>query len=341
MPNMKRPCRTIVLLVLIIITSTQASEKTSSFSFAFLTDLHISSDLVMLGDSELPAPRDSVKETPFVGFSRALKEVKELGVDFVATGGDNLDLMTYRLAPINGRLPVSEDLSVVRDYVNKMKTITSQEKLPVYYTIGNHDTYVYPPAKPEHPLYGQGLFSAYLGHQGKAYYSFDHKGWHFIVLSTVDGNGHRMGMSKAQYQWLANDLKEAGKHTPIVITGHMPFPISRNGKDIAARIYGIIENYQVKLMLFGHWHCYHEFTWHGIPCVIGSSVSGAVWSLVRNAHDVSLGEINKGTDQGYLVVAVQGNNISWKHYPFSYSIEKHLYETSGKRSSPRYGAMSK
>jgi hypothetical protein len=59
--------------------------------------------------------------------------------------------------------------------------------------------------------------------------------------------------------------------------------------------------------------------------------------LVRNAHDVSLGEINKGTDQGYLLVTVQGEDIAWKHYPFAYSVEKHLYETTGKRSSPHYG----
>jgi 3',5'-cyclic-AMP phosphodiesterase len=337
MAKVKRSCRSVFVLGIIILGAAQAGDKTPSFSFAFLTDLHISSDLVMLRNSELPAPREAVRETPFVGFSRALKEVKELGVDFVVTGGDNLDLMTYRLAPINGRLPVSEDLSVVRDYINKMKTITAQEKLPMYYAIGNHDTYVYPPATPEHPLYGQGLFSAYLGHQGKAYTSFDHRGWHFIVLSTVDGNGHRLGMSEAQYQWLAKDLKETGQDKPIVISGHMPFPISRNGKDIAKKVHDIIENYPVKLMLFGHWHCYHEFTWHGIPCVIGSSVSGAVWSLVRNAHDVSLGEINKGTDQGYLLVTVQGEDIAWKHYPFAYSVEKHLYETTGKRSSPHYG----
>ncbi len=341
MPSLKRVSKTVFLLVIVLIVLTQASEKKRSFSFAFFTDIHVSSDLVMLRDSELPASRDLVKETPFVGFGRALREVKELGVDMVVTGGDNLDLMTYRLPPINGRLPVSEDISVVRDYVSRMKTIAAREKLPVYYTIGNHDTYVYPPAKSEQALYGQGLFSEYLGYQGKAYYSFDHKEWHFIVLSTLDGNGHHMGMSEKQYKWLAKDLQETGKHKPIVITAHMPFPISRNGKEMAKRVYEIIKDYPVKLILFGHWHCYHEFQWHSIPCVIGSSVSGAVWSLVRNAHDVSLGEIDKGTDQGYLVVTVYGDDISWKHYPFSYSIEKHLYEKTGKRSSPHYGTVSR
>ena len=341
MPNLKRFSKTIFILITVIVISTQASEKKPLFSFAFLTDLHISNDLVMLPDSELPASRDLLKETPFVGFGRALEEVKELGVDMVITGGDNLDLMTYRLPPINGRLPVSEDIPVVRDYVNRMKTIASCEKLPVYYTIGNHDTYVYPPAGPKHALYGQGLFSEYLGYEGKHYYSFDHKDWHFIVLSTLDGNGHRLGMSEKQYRWLANDLQETGKRKPIVMTAHMPFPISRNGKDIAKRVYDIIKDHPVKLILFGHWHCYHEFQWHSIPCVIGSSLSGAVWSLVRNAHDVSLGEINKGTDQGYLVVTVQEDDISWNHYPFSYSVEKRLFETTGKRSSPHYGTVSR
>jgi hypothetical protein len=79
MPNMKRSCRAIVLLVILTVISAQANEKISSFSFAFLTDLHISNDLVMLRDSELPAPREAVRETPFVGFSRALKD-KKIGV---------------------------------------------------------------------------------------------------------------------------------------------------------------------------------------------------------------------------------------------------------------------
>lgn len=340
MPNLKRFSRIVASLVIILVTLTQATEHQDSFSFAFFTDMHVSNDLVMLRDSELPAPRDQVKDTPLVGFSRALSEVKAVGVDMVVTGGDNLDLMTYRRPPINGRLPVSEDMPVVRDYVNKMKAISTHSGLPVYYTLGNHDTYVYPPAHPGHPLYGQGLFAEYLGHQGKAYYSFDHKGWHFVVLSTLDGNGHKLGMSEKQYNWLAEDLQETGPRRPIVLCAHIPFPIARNGKAIAQRVYDIIRNYQVKLMLFGHWHCYHEFQWHDIPCVIGSSLSGAVWSLVRNAHDVSLGEIDKGTDQGYLIVKLSGNDIAWKHYPFSYSIEKHLYEKTGKRSSAHYGTKA-
>ena len=188
---------------------------------------------------------------------------------------------------------------------------------------------MYPPAKPGDPLYGQGLFIKYFGREERSYYSFDKNGWHFIVLSTHDKKHDKspnlVGISDKQIEWLKNDLNKINKETPVILSAHAPFPIDKEYEEVSEVIYQTIRNYNIKLALFGHWHGYHEFMWYNIPGVVGSSVSGAVWSLVRNVHDVGL-----KADQGYLIVNISGKDVTWKHYPFSYSIEKYFYEKNGK-----------
>ena len=308
----------------------------NGFSFAFFTDIHISPHLDNLRDEELPAPRETLTDVPFLGFERALEEVKKQNVDFVLTGGDNLNTESYYLPSFNGRRPVSIPPESMALSVKKMNEITSTIGLPIYYANGNHDVYYYPPAKQEDEHYGSVFFADHLGYQRQSYYSFDVNGWHFIVINTHDGNGNKLGFSREQLQWLKNDLRKTGKDTPVILTGHVPFPLHQKYDELSFKIYDVLKNYHVKLGLFGHWHAYHEFMWHDIPCVIGSSLSGAVWSLVRNVHDIDLGGINKGTDQGYLIVSLTDRDIRWKHYPFSYSIEKFYYEKTGRRSSVSY-----
>lgn len=322
--------------------SQEENRKENFFSFAFITDTHITTYLGNLRDDELPVSRETLADVPFIGYERLLNEVKAKSVDFILTGGDNIDPMWCQLPPIDGKLFASEDTLVAmkRKYIENMteriKKIDKSLAIPVYYTIGNHDIYGCPLAKSDDPLFGEGFFNKYFGFQGQPYYSFDKKGCHFIVLSTFDGNGFNVSVSNKQLEWLKNDLSKIDMTTPIILSSHVPFPIQKGCDEISKSTYEILKNYNVKLALFGHWHCYHEFMWHNIPCIIGSSASGAVWSLVRNVTDVSLGQINKGTNQGYLIVHVNGKDIEWNYYPFSYSIEQYLYEKTGKRCSISY-----
>jgi len=334
--KMKKTLFLFNIVIISLFVGCQKQDSKKSFSFAYITDTHITSNLASIRNWELPAERKSLVEAPFVGYKNLMSEIKKKSVDFILTGGDNTDLMTYELPPINGKLPVSDDTIVVRKYIKKMKTIEKEVAgLPIFYTIGNHDCYVYPPAKPNDPLYGQGLFIKYFGHEGKSYYSFNKNGWHFIVLSTHDkqddDSPNLVGISDEQINWLKNDLSKIDKTTPIILTAHVPFPLDKDYENESEIIYKILSNYNVKLVLFGHWHGYVEFLWHNkIPCIIGSSASGAVWSVVRNVHDVTY---HNNADQGYLIVNISGEDIVWKHYPFSYSIEKYYFEQTGKRPS--------
>jgi 3',5'-cyclic AMP phosphodiesterase CpdA len=71
--------------------------------------------------------------------------------------------------------------------------------------------------------------SEYFNRYGKAsgnkgYYSFDHKGVHFIALINVLNfkAGGLGGLGNDQLEWLEKDLKGRSASTPIVVFAHMP-----------------------------------------------------------------------------------------------------------------------
>ncbi|HFB54947.1 MAG TPA: metallophosphoesterase, partial [Hellea balneolensis] len=61
---------------------------------------------------------------------------------------------------------------------------------------------------------------AYKEFFGNLYYSFDHKGIHFIALDNVSDPRARLG--EVQLAWLAADLKNQKKTQPIVVLTHRP-----------------------------------------------------------------------------------------------------------------------
>ena len=305
--------------------------EAASFSFAFITDAHLAPNLGSVREWELHAPRETLVDTPLVGYEKVLEEIKGRGVDFVITGGDDVELHTYERPPINGYLPVTEDFDALDQCVKRMTKIETATGLPFYHTTGNHQSFEYPPATPDHPLYAQGWFIKYWGVDGKAYSSFDTNGWHFIILSThdkKDGSSREWaGISDEQGRWLEKDLEKTGKETPIVLIAHVPYdrPRIRGDWDKVAQV---LKGYNVKLGLCGHEHCFREFEWNGIPCVVGPALSGGVWSAVRSVNGSTY---CNGEHQGYLILDVSGGEISWRYYPFTYNIERYYFEQTGKR----------
>lgn len=61
---------------------------------------------------------------------------------------------------------------------------------------------------------------AYQEFFGKPYYTFDHKGVHFIALDNVSDPAANIG--ETQLQWLAADLKQLSKDAKIVVLTHRP-----------------------------------------------------------------------------------------------------------------------
>ncbi|MCD8540767.1 MAG: metallophosphoesterase [Leadbetterella sp.] len=174
-----------VLLLLFIFPDLFAQKE--DFSFLFITDMHLRPDTVVEK-----------------AFDKAVKKVKEIRPDFILSGGDQVfDIM-------RGRQTRGD--SLFSYYLQQ----TRRFGVPVYNCVGNHDLFGIYEESPEdstHPDYKLGMYQRYLG---KPYYSFDHKGWHFIVLNVLDVENYRyVGRVDAeQLEWLETDLQNVRPKRP-------------------------------------------------------------------------------------------------------------------------------
>ncbi len=271
---------------------TAAEEK--SFEFSFLTDIHLK--------PEMNAPR---------GFQMAIDKVNQLKPDFVITGGDNVfDVM-------RGNQQRADSLFNL--YKNMVKGFT----MPVYHAIGNHDLfaiYEESPEKEDHPDYKYGMFERYFG---KTYYSFDHKGWHFIILNSLDvteDQKYRGHFHEEQLVWLKSDLEKIDSLTPVVVVSHIPLlsargQITGNGGsmiDNVSEVLKMLENHNLKLILQGHIH------WKEYGCIndriyyiTGGSIAGNGWKGRRH-----------NTKEGFVHVTVKGGDFSWEYVDHGWESER-------------------
>ncbi len=119
----------------------------------------------------------------------------------------------------------------------------------------------------EHDIVDEGNGKAYLerygkrsGAKGSGYYSFDHKGVHFIGLVNVAdlGAGGLGALGKDQLAWLAADVTGKSRSTPIVVLAHIPlWTIYQDWgwgtKDSAAAL-GLLKPFGSVTVLNGHIH---------------------------------------------------------------------------------------
>ncbi|MBT3243307.1 MAG: metallophosphoesterase [Bacteroidetes bacterium] len=295
---------TLLLLVLIFISSglTLQAQKTdeSCFKFVFLTDIHVQ-------------PEEMATE----GFQQAIAKVNEINPDFVITGGDLI------MDALNQTKERADSLYLL--YLSLQK----QFNMPVYNTPGNHENYGFQNienVERTDPDYGINMFRRYLG---KPYYSFDHQGWHFIVLNSVaetEERGYRGDISQEQIEWLQKDLNGIDDSTPIVISVHIPFiSVMRQ------RMYGALEpnleggvinnsrevlrlfnGKNLKLALQGHLHYLEDIYIEGkTHFITGGAVSANWWRGPRY-----------GMEEGFLVLSVKGEDFSWEYVDFGWEVEK-------------------
>lgn len=95
-----------------------------------------------------------------------------------------------------------------------MDQVLSATRRDIFYVPGEHDTSV-DDGKLYLQRYGKGS-------RGNGWYSFDHKGVHFVGLVNVvqlEGMGH---LGADQLAWLKQDVERLGSSTPIVLFAHIP-----------------------------------------------------------------------------------------------------------------------
>lgn len=98
------------------------------------------------------------------------------------------------------------------------------------------------------------------GSQGQGWFSFDHKGVHFIgLVNVVDLKAGGLGnLGPEQLRWLEQDLKRRPSSTPIVVFAHIPlwsvYPEWGWGTDDAAVALGYLRRFGSVTVLNGHIH---------------------------------------------------------------------------------------
>jgi Icc protein len=211
------------LLSSVPLGTAQAAPKARSFSFVQVSDSHIGFD-----KPANPDARATFREA--VAKIRAMPETP----DFIVHTGDISQL--------------SRD-----NEFDDADQIIREAGLDVFHIPGEHD------------MLDDGQGQAYLdrygkGSQGDGWYSFDHKGVHFVALINVkDLKAGGMGsLGEAQLGWLETDLKARAASTPIVVLAHIPlwtlYADWGWGTDDAAQALSHLRRFGSVTVLNGHIH---------------------------------------------------------------------------------------
>jgi len=263
----------------------------NKFSFAFFTDIHLNKDNYANSNE---------------GLKQAMAKANQHNIDFFLLGGDNADI-----DGMHGKIEAADSL------YKRFHTIITSSKTPVYPCIGNHDRYW--GDKSQKQYIGTGLFEKYFRNP---YYSFNHKGVHFIVLNSVEQDSlNRYCIGPIQKQWLADDLKTLDAKTPIVISMHVPmlsmyYP-AVEGKFSSAdvitnfkAIWDMFQGYNLQLVLQGHQHLDEKIYSRGTWFITGGAICASWW-----------GGGFYGTEEGFLLVAVDENKkISWQYIDYEWNV---------------------
>jgi 3',5'-cyclic-AMP phosphodiesterase len=130
----------------------------------------------------------------------------------------------------------------------------------------------------------------FWGRSGPLYYSIDVKGWHFVVLHTIERQGVDVRIPETQLEWLRADLA-AGTDPTVVLMHHSASEQCLDdsrwwpGRSHLALVSERVElrrifqqSRRVRLVMNGHLHWNHFDVIEGIPYV-------TVQSLIENLDD--------------------------------------------------------
>lgn len=160
----------------------------------------------------------------------------------------------------------------------------------VYHVMGEHDYYL------DLGEYWSKLF-------GPQYYSFNHKGVHFVVLNSIltyddwtfnrwpsaqqrmaemslldNPNGSPFMVGDKQRQWLAKDLAKVKKSTPIVVFSHSPLQKIYKGWNFwtedAEQVQALLAPFDKVTVFYGH---VHQIQYNQIGNIAFTSAMATAW----------------------------------------------------------------
>jgi|WetSurMetagenome_2_1015567.scaffolds.fasta_scaffold230872_1 3',5'-cyclic-AMP phosphodiesterase len=276
---------------------TEAATSPGSLDFVFFTDVHI--------EPELDAP---------LGCDMCFAKIAKLKPEFAITGGDHV---------YDANAVTAERAGVVFDLYKRAE---DKLKCPVHHVIGNHDTFgtnKSSSAKPGDPGYGKEM---YVGRLGKTYYSFEAKGYKFIMLDSIQLTPDRNWEARIddpQMLWLRQELAAAGPKTPIVAAVHVPlvsaFSTYSGEKENCASNYQTITvanapdvlaafaQHNVLAVLQGHLHVNEISAYKGTQYITSGAVCANWWHGSR-----------MGFAEGFTVVSLRGGKISTRYETYGF-----------------------
>ena len=271
-----------------------AATAPADFTFIFFTDTHI--------QPELDATH---------GTAMAFKKASRIKADFAICGGDH----------------VFDAAAVTKDRALSLYDLygkTEQDLgLKIYHTIGNHDVVGMGGTAIDagDPAYGKKVWAERMG---KTFYSFDHKGHHFVILDSIEfqpDHSFIAHVSDEQIQWLATDLGGQPAGTPIVVIVHVPLATSMftyAGPAIykmasavrvtnAAQVMGLFAGHNVLGVLQGHTHVNETVIWKGVPYITSGAICGNWW------HGSVL-----GIPEGFTVVDLANGKMTTRYETYGF-----------------------
>ncbi len=273
------------------------SKPAASFDFVFFTDTHI--------QPELDAAH---------GCAMAFTKIAAAKPEFAVCGGD---MVFDALAVDRTRADMLFEL-----YRRTEETL----KVPLYHTIGNHDLYgifTRSGAAPSDPGYGKKMFEDRIG--ARTYYSFDHRGYHFIVLDSIFPTPDRLWEGRiddAQLQWLAHDLAGISPTAPVIVITHVPLitgylaygprPDGAPRYDTvsvanSSAVIALFEGRNVLAVLQGHLHINELVNYKDCQYACCGAVCGNWWHGPRLAFP-----------EGFTVVSLREGKISWRYETYGF-----------------------
>ncbi len=258
------------------------------------------------------------------GTALALAKIRALKPDLCIQGGDHC----FDLAAV----PRDRSLQLLDLYT---KTEQALNGIPIHHVIGNHDVFGRVPStgvEPSDPLYGKKAFEQRFN--TKTYRSFTEKGYHIILLDSIQITPERefdAMIDPAQLTWLAADLAATPAGTPIVVVSHVPIvsaapqyspPDDKAAKAAAyqaltnlhgfllgnaRQVIDLFEGHNVIAVLQGHTHINETVFWRGIPYITSGAVCGNWWHGSR-----------WGTPEGFTVVELAGGAAHWRYETYGW-----------------------
>jgi len=268
-----------------------SAAKPQSFRFVHFTDSHV--------QPELNAAK---------GFAKALEAAQALdpAPDFILTGGDLvMDVLEER-----------EKRSTMLFELYK-KLLLDHCGLPVHQCIGNHDVFGWGKpfgVTPKHPRYGKEMVVEELELPGR-YYRFDHKGWRFYVLDSIqpaEKTTYQGYIDAEQLAWLKQELAAKDPAMPAVAVTHIPLlsasaiswcmahgegklapNIICRGGGAVGRLLG---DHGVRLALSGHIHQLDRIEYRGLTYICDGAVAAKWWKGPNDGLQEGFGVIDLAAD---------------------------------------------